>query len=143
MIFLPGFRNGIQLPLRRRESIGWSGLQSEKVRLAGIRAGSRISAMSSAAKSDAVRFTTKGQVAIPMWLRKQFHIEDGTKAIVEATPEGILLKPVTCWAIEKGHGLLKRERKPGDKSFAEEWAEHKREELELEEAKYARSTGSR
>jgi AbrB family looped-hinge helix DNA binding protein len=99
--------------------------------------------MSSTTKTDAVWFTTKGQVVIPMWLRKQFHIEDGTKAVIQATPEGILLKPVTRWAIEKGHGLLKRERKPGEKSFAEEWAEHKREEIELEEAKYASSTGSR
>jgi AbrB family looped-hinge helix DNA binding protein len=99
--------------------------------------------MRTATKSDAVRFTTKGQVVIPMWLRKQFHIEDGTKAVVQATAEGILLKPVTRWAIEKGHGLLKRERKPGEKSFAEEWTEHKREEIELEEARHARSTGAR
>lgn len=91
-------------------------------------------------KTDSVWFTTKGQVVIPSWLRKQFHIEDGTKAIVQATPEGILLKPVTAAMIERGFGLLKR--KPGDKPFAEEWAEHKREEKELEEAKYARH-GSR
>lgn len=97
--------------------------------------------MSVAARKDSVCFTTKGQVVIPKWLRKQFHIEDGAKAIVEATPEGILLKPVTRWAIERGHGLLKREPKPGEKSFAEEWTEHKREEIELEEAKYARCTG--
>ena len=81
--------------------------------------------------ANAVWFTTKGQVVIPLRLRKQFHIEDGTKAILEATPDGILLKPVTSWAIERGYGLLKR--KPGDKSFAEEWAEHKREERELED----------
>ena len=42
--------------------------------------------------------------------------------------------------IRKLQGLLKR--KPGDQPFAEEWAAHKREELKLEEAKYARSTGS-
>jgi AbrB family looped-hinge helix DNA binding protein len=87
--------------------------------------------MSVTPKTDAVWFTTKGQVVIPAWLRKQFHIEDGTKAVVEATPDGILLKPVTSWAIERGYGLLKR--KPGDKSFDEEWAEHKREERELED----------
>ena len=81
--------------------------------------------------TNAVWFTTKGQVVIPLRLRKQFHIEEGTKAIVEATPDGILLKPVTSWAIERGYGLLKR--KSGDKSFAEEWAEHKREERELED----------
>lgn len=92
-------------------------------------------------KNDSVWFTTKGQVVIPMWLRKQFHIEDGTKAIVEATPEGILLKPVTAVTIRRLRGILKR--KPGDKPFAEEWSEHKREEIELEEAKYGRSTGSR
>ena len=95
--------------------------------------------MSTAAKSDAVWFTTKGQVVIPMWLRKQFHIEDGTKAVVQATPEGILLKPVTRWAIERGFGMLKR--KPDDKPFAKWWAEHKAEEIALEEAKYARNTG--
>jgi len=97
--------------------------------------------MSTTLKTDAVWFTTKGQVVIPAWLRRQFHIQDGTKAVVEATPDGILLKPVTSWAIERGYGLLKR--KPGDKPFAEEWAEHKREEMQLEDAKYARSTGSR
>ncbi len=87
--------------------------------------------MSEISKTDAVWFTTKGQIVIPAWLRKQFHIEDGTKAVVEATPEGILLKPVTSWAIERGYGLLKR--KAGGKAFAEEWVEHKREERELEE----------
>jgi hypothetical protein len=43
-------------------------------------------------------------------------------------------------AIRRSYGMLKR--KPGAKSFAEEWAEHKREEMELEEAKYARCTRS-
>ena len=92
-------------------------------------------------KADTVWFTTKGQVVIPLRLRKQFHIEDGTKAVVQATPEGILLKPVTSVTIRRLRGILKR--KPGDKPFDEQWAEHKREEKELEEAKYARSTGSR
>jgi hypothetical protein len=42
-------------------------------------------------------------------------------------------------AILRGYGLLKR--RPGDKSFEEERAEYKREELALEEAKYARCVG--
>ena len=71
-----------------------------------------------------------------MWLRKQFNIEDGTRAIVTPTSEGILLKPVTRHAINRLHGILKR--KPGDKPFAEEWAEHKREDKALEDARYAR-----
>ena len=97
--------------------------------------------MSGSANSDSIRFTTKGQIVIPMWLRKQFHIETGTKAIVQATPEGILLKPVTSVAIRRLKGILKR--KPGSKPFAEEWAEFKREEREQEESKDARSTGPR
>ena len=101
----------------------------------------QISEVSANTKTVSVRFKANGQVVIPGKFRKQFGIEDGTKAIVQATPEGILLKPVTEWATRRGIGLLKRT--PGDRSFAEEWAEHKREEMELEEAKYVRCTGSR
>jgi AbrB family looped-hinge helix DNA binding protein len=97
--------------------------------------------MKTAQKSNEVYFTTKGQVVIPRRLRKEFEIEDGTRAIVQATPEGILLKPVTATAIRRLRGILKR--KPGDKPFAEEWAKYKAEEKGLEEAKYARATGSR
>ena len=77
-------------------------------------------------------------MVIPARLRRQFHIETGTRVIVSATEEGILLKPVTRHAINRLHGILKR--KPGSKSFPEEWAEHKREERELEEAKLARQS---
>ena len=82
-------------------------------------------------KLDSVWFTTKGQVVIPAWLRKQFHIEDGTKAVVQATPEGILLKPVTAALINRGRGILKR--KPGDQPLAAAWAAHKQAEKEREE----------
>src|SRR5208283_1271583 len=97
--------------------------------------------MNTTSVADSVRFTTKGQVVIPLRLRKQFHIEEGTRALIEATADGILLKPVTAVSIRRLRGLLKRP--PGEKPFAEQMAEHKREEKELEEAKYARSTGSR
>ena len=82
-------------------------------------------------KTGSVWFTTKGQVVIPAWLRKQFHIEDGTKAVVQATPEGILLKPVTAALINCGRGIIKRQ--PGGQPLAEEWAAHKKEEKEREE----------
>ena len=87
--------------------------------------------MNATIKLDSVWFTTKGQVVIPAWLRKQFHIEDGTKAVVQATPEGILLKPVTAALINRGRGIIKR--KPGSQPLAEEWAAHKKAEKELEE----------
>lgn len=87
---------------------------------------------------ESVHFTTKGQVVIPARIRKQFHIEDGTKALVEVTPEGILLKPITAALIRRGRGIAKRQ--PDSKPFTEWWAEHKAEEKALEEEKYARAT---
>jgi AbrB family looped-hinge helix DNA binding protein len=82
-------------------------------------------------KPETVWFTTKGQVVIPLRLRKKFEIEDGTKAVVQATPEGILLKPVTAALIRRGRGILKRAT--GGRSLTDDWAEHKRQERALED----------
>ena len=97
--------------------------------------------MKTTQETDAVYFSVKGQVVIPRWLRKEFDIEEGTRAVVQATSDGILLKPVTRARIQRLRGILKR--KPGEKPFAQEWAEYKAGEKALEEAKYARVTGSR
>ena len=53
---------------------------------------------------ETVSFGTKGQVVIPRRLRKEFAIEIGTKATVVATPEGILLKPITPASIKSLRG---------------------------------------
>ena len=92
--------------------------------------------MSDTAKTETVSFTVKGQVVIPRRIRREFEIENGTKAVVQATPEGILLKPITGAAIKRARGILKR--KPGEKPFRQWWADYKKEEKALEEAKYAR-----
>ena len=63
--------------------------------------------MTTTPKTDAVWFTTKGQVVIPVWLRRQFGIEDGTRASVTATDEGILLKPITRAYIRSLRGKYK------------------------------------
>ncbi len=97
--------------------------------------------MTGSEKASAVWFTTKGQVVIPRHLRKLFHIEEGTKAVVQATPEGILLRPVTAVAVRRIQGLLKR--RPGQQSLREEWAEHKRAERAKEEPKDVRSDRAR
>jgi AbrB family looped-hinge helix DNA binding protein len=83
-----------------------------------------------ARRSDTVTFTTKGQVVIPLPLRRRFEIEEGTRATLTVTDDGILLKPITPATIRLARGLVVK--KPGDKAFAEEWAEHKRREMELE-----------
>ncbi len=86
--------------------------------------------MNAPTKAETVRLTTKGQIVIPLRLRKEFQIEAGTRAVVEATAKGILLKPVTAATIRRARGILKR--KPGQKSLADEWAEHKQHEHEAE-----------
>ena len=87
-------------------------------------------------KAETVSFSVKGQIVIPRVLREEFAIEEGTRAYVEATSEGILIKPMTKVIIRRLHGILKR--KPGGKPFVEEWAEYKQEEKQLEEKKLAR-----
>jgi len=73
-------------------------------------------------KLETVNFGTKGQVVIPRRLRKEFEIEDGTKATVVSTPEGILLKPITRTYIRSLRGSLK-----GTKAMETFMAERKRE----------------
>ena len=92
--------------------------------------------MSDTTKAETVSFTVKGQVVIPRRIRREFEIENGTKAVVQATPEGILLKPITGAAIKRARGILKR--KPGEKPLRQWWADHKKGEKALEEARYAR-----
>ena len=64
-------------------------------------------------KTDTIRFTVKGQVVIPSWLRKEFEIEEGTRALVYQEGDAIVLKPITPRHIRnlrgslKGSGLLK------------------------------------
>ena len=60
-----------------------------------------------ASKAESVYFSVKGQVVIPRRLRKEFEIEEGTRAYVESTPEGILIKPVTTKFIRSLRGSLK------------------------------------
>lgn len=93
--------------------------------------------MPSLSDETKVRFTTNGQVVIPAKLRQKFHITEGTQVVVEETVDGILLRPVTAWAIKRDRGLAKS-TSGGKSTFAQDWARHKREETDLEEAKYAR-----
>jgi AbrB family looped-hinge helix DNA binding protein len=73
-------------------------------------------------KTETVNFGTKGQVVIPRRLRREFEIEEGTKATVQGTPEGILLKPITRTYIRSLRGSLK-----GTKAMEVFLAERKRE----------------
>jgi len=56
---------------------------------------------------DMVYFTTKGQVVIPLRLRKEFAIEEGTRALVFPENDHIVLKPITAQHIKRLRGTLK------------------------------------
>ena len=58
-------------------------------------------------KTDTIYFTVKGQVVIPRWLRKEFDIEDGTRALVYQDGDAIILKPITPKHIRSLRGSLK------------------------------------
>ena len=60
--------------------------------------------MTAATKLETVYFSVKGQVVIPRRLRKEFEIEEGTRAYVQSTPEGILIKPLTAKHIRSLRG---------------------------------------
>jgi len=57
--------------------------------------------------ADTVCFSVKGQVVIPSKLRKEFEIVEGTRAYVQSTPDGILIKPITNKHIRSLRGILK------------------------------------
>ena len=63
--------------------------------------------MKNSTNNETVSFTVKGQVVIPRKIRREFEIEKGTQAIVQTTPDGILLKPITGKYIRSLRGKYK------------------------------------
>jgi bifunctional DNA-binding transcriptional regulator/antitoxin component of YhaV-PrlF toxin-antitoxin module len=63
--------------------------------------------MRNPANAHTVSFNVKGQVVIPRTIRDGFEIEKATRAIVETTAEGILLKPITGKYIRSLRGKYK------------------------------------
>jgi len=63
--------------------------------------------MSVALKAESVVFTTKGQVVIPARVRRELQIENGTRASVTVTSDGILLRPITRAYLKSLRGSLK------------------------------------
>ena len=78
--------------------------------------------MNPTSKTDTVMFTAKGQVVIPSWLRKDFDINEGTRAVVYKQNDHIVLKPLTAQHYRRLRGSLK-----GTKAMQVFMAERKRE----------------
>jgi AbrB family looped-hinge helix DNA binding protein len=58
-------------------------------------------------KTGTIHFSVKGQVVIPGWLRKEFDIEEGTRAFIYQDGDAIVLKPITPKHIRHLRGSLK------------------------------------
>lgn len=78
--------------------------------------------MKATRKTDMIYFTVKGQVVIPRWLRKEFEIEEGTRAQVYPENGHIVIKPITAKYIKSLRGSLK-----GTKAMDVFMAERRRE----------------
>ena len=81
-----------------------------------------LTVMNPTAKTDTVSFTVKGQVVIPRWLRKDFEINEGTRAVVYKHNDHIVLKPLTAQHYRRLRGSLK-----GTKAMQVFMSERKRE----------------
>jgi AbrB family looped-hinge helix DNA binding protein len=58
-------------------------------------------------RTETVYFSVKGQVVIPRRLRRDFGIEQGTRAIVYREGERIVLRPMTLQHYRSMRGSLK------------------------------------
>lgn len=58
-------------------------------------------------KTETICFTVKGQVVIPRRIRKEFEIEEGTRALVYPEGDHIVLKPMTAKHYRSLRGSLK------------------------------------
>ena len=58
-------------------------------------------------RADTVYFSVKVQIVIPRRLRREFGIEEGTRAVVYRDGERIVLKPMTLQHYRSMRGSLK------------------------------------
>jgi AbrB family looped-hinge helix DNA binding protein len=62
------------------------------------------------AKSITVKLTKKGQVTIPLTLRKKFGLLPATEVAFEEADEGVLIKPAAASRRRQAESWLKRAR---------------------------------
>ncbi|HXI84836.1 MAG TPA: AbrB/MazE/SpoVT family DNA-binding domain-containing protein [Verrucomicrobiae bacterium] len=80
--------------------------------------------------------TSKGQLAIPVKLRRKYNIKKGTRVNFVEVNGKIVMQPVTREFIESFRGIFKL--KPGEKSATQELIEEHAEEVRRDEEKIAR-----
>lgn len=61
-------------------------------------------------RPETIFFSVKGQVVIPRRIRREFEIENGTRALVYVDGDRIVLKPMTAKHVRAVRGLLRQEK---------------------------------
>jgi AbrB family looped-hinge helix DNA binding protein len=89
--------------------------------------------MNKTSRELSVIFSTRGQVVIPRRIRKEFGIEEGTRAMVTTEQGMIILKPVTHEYVRSFRGIFKS--KAGGKPATRELLESRSDDSRREEGK--------
>ncbi|MBM3860118.1 MAG: AbrB/MazE/SpoVT family DNA-binding domain-containing protein [Verrucomicrobia bacterium] len=63
--------------------------------------------MNTTARTAVIRFGARGRLVIPRWLRREFEIDEGTRAQVYVEGDHIVLKPITPKYLKTLRGSLK------------------------------------
>lgn len=85
---------------------------------------------------QAAYVTSKGQLVIPVKLRRKYNIKKGTRVNFVEVNGKIVMQPVTREYIESFCGIFKR--RPGEKLATQELLEDRAEEKRRDEEKIAR-----
>ena len=81
---------------------------------------------------NAAVVTTKGQVVIPIKIRRKLGIKQGTHVVFSEKNKTITMRPITEAYIDSIRGILKPE--PGEKPVTQELVEEHAAEVAREEA---------
>ena len=80
---------------------------------------------------DSAYVTSKGQLVVPLAIRRRFGIKPGTRINFVQEGDRIIFQPVTREYISSFRGIFKQ--KPGEKSIVQELFEDRRAEKEKED----------
>lgn len=84
-------------------------------------------------RESSVVFSTRGQVVIPRYIRNEFGIEEGTRAVIACENGAIVLRPITKEYIRSFRGIFKV--RAGEKSATRELLDQRVEDMRREEAR--------
>jgi len=116
---LEAFRSG----RRNRQAAGPARAETQTVGIGAKPADATLTSPVPPSRADeTVRFTRRGQIAVPQWIRSELGIGDGTRALVYPESDHIVIKPILPGQHRRLRGALR-----GRGALAQLMAERRRE----------------